>query len=408
MKSSRAAYVAALSALALLVVACGDGGGKATSGAAPSSTVHFWYYQPTPEQAVKVKKLAADFETANPGVKIKLTEIPKDDYNTKLATALSGGNGPDVGYLDQPQMARFAGGGQIAEVPAGTVSEGDYYEGALETNRVDGKLYGLPLQQTTVVLFYNKKYVQTPPATWDELVAESERVHRENPKVAGVSLPKGDGFGAWIWPAFVASAGGGMVDESARKVTFNGPQGQEALGLWRTLLNSSPRKITNTDQAFQKGLAAMTFSGPWDVLGIREQFPQLKFGTALLPRKLQDASTIGGDNGVVFTKAKNPAGAWKWLSFLSGADHNAEYADITGNFPVNKAAAAKSTLAGDPDMKVVIDQLQSARPRPALPEWIKVNDEFIAKAIEEGVDGGKSPAEALDTAAVRAAKALGW
>ncbi|GIH24874.1 ABC transporter substrate-binding protein [Acrocarpospora phusangensis] len=395
----------ALSVLALVAVSCGDTGGSATSQAA---TVDFWYYQPTPQQADKVKRLAKDFETANPGLKIKLTEIPKDDYNTKIATALNGGNGPDAGYLDQPQMARFAGGRQIAAVPARTIDESAYYEGALETNRVSGTLYGVPLQQTTVVLFYNKDYVQTPPATWDQLVAESERVHRENPKVAGVALPKGDGFGAWIFPAFVASAGGTMVDENARKVTFNSPQGQEALGLWRTLLASSPRKITNTDQAFQKGLAAMTFSGPWDVLGIREQFPQLKFGTALLPKKLEDASTIGGENGVVFSTADNPDGAWKWLKFLSSADHNAEFADITGNFPVNRAAAAKSTLAGDQDMKIVIDQLQSARSRPALPEWIKVNDEFIAKAIEEGVDGGRSPAEALDTAAVRAAKALGW
>ncbi|MFI7704268.1 ABC transporter substrate-binding protein [Nonomuraea sp. NPDC049480] len=395
---------ATLFALALAATACGGEGAEETA----TQTVDFWYYQPTPDQAVKVKRLAKDFESANPGIKIKLTEVPKDDYNTKLATALNGSGAPDAGYLDQPQMARFAGGGQLAEVPAGTIDEADYYPGALGTNKVAGKLMGIPLQQTTVVLFYNKKYIQTPPATWDELIAASEKVHREHANVAGVSLPKGDGFGAWIFPAFVASAGGTMVDETAKKITFNGPQGQEALGLWRTLLTSSPRKITNTDQAFQKGLAAMTFSGPWDVLGIREQFPQLKFGVSLLPKKLEEASTIGGDNGVVFSKSDHPDAAWKWLKFLSSAEHNAQYADITGNFPVNKKAAATSALAGDPDMKIVIQQLESARSRPALTEWIKINDDVLAKAIEEGVDGDTSPADALNAAATRATKVLGW
>jgi len=387
--------------LALSLAACGE------SEASDANTVEFWYYQPTTEQAAKIQKLADEFESEHPDVKIDLVQVPKDDYNTKLASALANQNGPDAGYLDQPQMARYAESGQLAEVPKGTVKESDYFTGAFNTNVVDGKLYGIPLQQTTVVLFYNTDLVSTPPKTWDELVATAEQVHAENPKIAGVSVPKGDGFGAWLFPGFVASAGGTMLDEKNKTITFTDEPAQKALQLWRTLLASSPRKITNTDSAFQKGLSGMMFSGPWDILGIREQFPQLHFDVALMPRDEQEASTIGGDNGVVFSGSEDQDAAFAWLQFLSDESHNAEYADITGNFPTNTKAAEGSALADDPQFQVVLKQLKTAVARPAVKDWIQINDDYIAKAIEDAVDGGTPPDQALATAAERARKLLG-
>lgn len=392
----------AAAGLAMSLAACGG------TSASAANTVNFWYYQPTAEQAAKIKKLADEFESSHPKVHINLVQVPKDDYNTKLASALANHHGPDAGYMDQPQMARYAGAGQIAQVPSGTVNEADYFPGAFQTNVVDGKLYGVPLQQTTVVLFYNTDLVPTPPTTWDQLVATAKEVHAKHPDIAGVSLPKGDGFGAWLFPGFVASAGGTMLDEKDKQIEFTQPPAQKALALWRTLLASSPRKITNTDSAFQKGLAAMMFSGPWDILGIREQFPQLHFNVALMPKDVQEASTIGGDNGVVFSGAHNKRAAFQWLQFLSDAKHNAEYADITGNFPTNVQAAAESSLADDPQFKVVLEQLKTAVARPTVKDWIQINDSYIAKAIEEAVDGGAPPAEALDTAGQRASKLLGW
>lgn len=395
----------AATAAAVSLAASGACGGDAPTN---EKVVEFWYYQPTPEQSKQVKELVKRFEETEPTITVRLTEIPKDDYNTKLSSALGGGRGPDAGYLDQPLMARYAGAGQLAEVPAGFITEADFYDGALRTNKISGKLRGIPLQQTTVALFYNRKLVSTPPATWDELVAESARVHRENPDLAGVNVPKGEGFGAWVFPAFVASAGGRMLDEENRRITFADPPAQRALALWRRLLESSPRQITNSENPFHKGLAAMMFSGPWEVPAIRQQFPQLDFGVAPLPRSDVPASNIGGDNGVVFSKARAPEAAWKWLRFLSDARHNAEFSNITGNFPTNRKAAREARINTDPALRVFVDQLDTAQPRPTVPEWIQINDEYLAKAIEQGVDGGRPPADALADAAASARKLLGW
>jgi multiple sugar transport system substrate-binding protein len=396
--------------LALLAVstACGvlGTGGSDSSGSA--QTLEFWAYQPpTPDGTQTLDKLRAEFEKAN-NVKVKLVLIPKDDYNTKLATALSGPGAPDAGYLDQPLVGRYARDGSIAQVPAGTMDETEYFIGAMDTNRVDGALYGLPLDQTTVALFYNKKLVPKPPTTWEELRQTSTAVHEANPKVAGMVVPKGDGYGAWMWPAFVNSAGGTMLDEPKKQVTFAGKPGVEALQLWVDLLASSPRKITDSAKAFESGRAAMTISGPWDVPAIGEQFPDLQFGVAPLPYRDKPGGNIGGENVVVFKKSTHAALAWKWLTFLTDAEHNASIAAALGGFSTNIAAAEAAKTGADPTYGVFLAQLKVARARPSVPQWIQINDELIAPALDRAMSGKSTPEEALRKAATGTGALLKW
>lgn len=401
----RARAAAAACLLALTATACGVLGGKSGDSA---QSLEFWMYQPpTPGASQVFEKLRADFEKAN-NATVKLVQVPKDDYNTKLASALSGGGGPDAGYLDQPLVARYAGDASILRVPAGTVNEADYFPGALATNRVDGKLFGLPLDHTTIALFYNTTLVPDPPRTWDQLRATATAVHQANPKVAGMVVPKGDGYGAWMWPAFVASAGGGMLDEDNKKVIFDRPPAVDALALWVDLLASSPRKITDSAKAFESGRAAMTISGPWDVSAIEDQFPDLPYAVAPLPRRDRQASNIGGENVVVFAGAGNAGLAWKWLAFLTSAQNNAAVAKALGGFATNRAAAAAAKAGEDPSYAVFLEQLAVAVPRPTVPEWIQINDEIIAPALDRALAGKTAPAQSLSDAAAKTRALLSW
>jgi len=397
--------VATLSLLALSGSGCGVlGGGSGDS----KRTLEFWMYQPaTPGGAQVFEKLRRDFEKAN-DVSLKLVQVPKDDYNTKLASALSGNGGPDAGYLDQPLVARYAGDGSIRELPAGTVDEAAYFAGALNTNRVGGKLYGLPLDHTTVALFYNKKLVPQPPKTWDDLRRTATAVHKANPNVAGMVVPKGDGYGAWMWPAFVASAGGGMVDETNRRVLFDQRPAVDALSLWTELIGSSPRKITDSAKAFESGRAAMTISGPWDVAAITEQFPDLQFGVAPLPWRDQPAGNIGGENLVVFKNTKRADLAWKWLAVLTNAENNAAIAKVLGGFATNLAAADAAKAGANEFYAVFLEQLKVARARPTVPQWIQINDEIIAPALELALAGKATPQQALSDAAAKARALRSW
>jgi ABC-type glycerol-3-phosphate transport system substrate-binding protein len=394
---------ALVAVLATGLTACGGGGG---GGDSAEKTLTFWMYQDrTPQAGQVVEKIRKDFEKANPGVTVKIVKIPKDDYNTKLGSAVASKSAPDAGILDQPLVSKYALDGTIKEVPAGLIDEAAFYKGALDTNRAGGKLYGLPQDQTTVALFYNKKLVPTPPKTWDELKQTAERVHAADAKVAGMNVPKGDGYGAWTFPGVVHGAGGQMVDDAGKKVLFDQAPAVEALQLWVDLLKSSPRQITDSDKPFENGLAAMTISGPWDVPTIHEQFPDIDFGVAPLPYKTEPAGNIGGEDSIVFSSSKNADLAWKWLAFLANETNNGGVADAFGGFPVNLKA---QVVAGGPEQAAFLQQLKVAHARPAVPQWIQVNDEIIAPAIESALTGKATPRQALSDAATKTRSLLGW
>jgi multiple sugar transport system substrate-binding protein len=389
-------------ALVAGLAACGGGGGGGSS----DKTLTFWLYQDrTPQAGQEIDKVRKDFEKANPGVTVKLVKIPKDDYNTKLGSAIASSGAPDAGVLDQPLVSKYALDGTIKEVPAGLIDESGYYKGALDTNRANGKLYGMPVDQTGVALFYNKKLVPTPPKTWDELKQMATQVHQAHPDVAGMNVPKGDGYGAWMWPGVVAGNGGQMADDQNKKILFDQPKAVEALQLWVDLMQSSPRKITDSDKPFENGLAAMEISGPWDVPTIHTDFPDLDFGVAPLPYKTEPAGNIGGENAVVFSTTKNADLAWKWLKFMANADNNGAVADAFGGFPVNPTA--KVVPAG-PEQAAFLEQMKVAHARPAVPQWIQINDEIIAPAIETALTGKATAQQALTDAAAKSRSLLGW
>lgn len=395
---------AVVAVLASGLAACGGGGGG--GGQSDSKELTFWMYQDrTPQAGQVIEKVRKDFEKANPGVTVKVVKIPKDDYNTKLGSAVASKSAPDAGILDQPLVSKYALDGTIKEVPAGLVNEADFYKGALDTNRAAGKLYGLPQDQTTVALFYNKKLVPSPPKTWDELKQAAAQAHAADANVAGMNVPKGDGYGAWMFPGIVHGAGGQMVDDTGKKVLFDQQPAVEALQLWVDLQKSSPRKITDSDKPFENGMAAMTISGPWDVPTIHEQFPDLDFGVAPLPYKSEPAGNIGGEDSVVFSTSKNQDLAWKWLAFLADAANNGAVADAFGGFPVHLKA---QVVAGGPEQAAFLDQLKVAHARPAVPQWIQVNDEIIAPAIESALTGKTTAQQALTDAAGKTRSLLGW
>jgi ABC-type glycerol-3-phosphate transport system substrate-binding protein len=395
------AVAGVVAALVAGLAACGGG-----QGSGGDRTLTYWMYQDRTPQAGQVfEKIRKDFEKANPGVSVKLVKIPKDDYNTKLGSAVASKSAPDAALLDQPLVSRYALDGTIKEVPAGLIDESAYYKGALDTNRANGKLYGLPADQTCVALFYNKKLVANPPKTWDELKQTAAQVHQADPGVAGMLVPKGDGYGAWMFPAIVHGAGGQMVDDAGKKVLFDQQPAVDALQLWVDLLPSSPRKITDSDHPFENGLAAMEISGPYDVPTIRTDFPDLDFGVAPLPYKTEPAGNIGGENNIVFTTSPNADLAWKWVAFLANAQNNGVVADAFGGFPGNLKA---QVVAGGPEQAAFLAQLKVAHARPAVPQWIQVNDEIIAPALESALTGKDTAQKSLTDAAAKTRALLGW
>ena len=389
--------------LLTLVAACGS----TSSNGGVSGSITFWMYQVNPNLSAEMLQLKAQFQAAHPGTTINVVTVPKDDFNTKLATAISTGTQPDASMLDQPLVAKFAGDGSTVAVPDGLVNRSDFYAAALNTNLYNGTLYGLPVDQVCVALYYNKDLLPTPPTTWDEMIADAKQVYNPGRQIAAISFPTSGGYAGWVFPAFVNEAGGNMLDEQNKKILFADKPGVDALTYLKTLYAYSPSNIVNASNSFATGHVAMLVSGPWEVSGFKQNFPDLHWGAALLPKGVRNGSNIGGEDLVVYKHSKNQALAWEWLKYLTSKDANRQFNDADGQFPINVNSGALQS--GDATTNAVFaQQLQSAQARPTNPNWLTINDNIIGKAVENALIHGQDPQVALNTAADQAKTVLGW
>jgi multiple sugar transport system substrate-binding protein len=101
--------------LAMIVTACAPAGTQepvapgATSEATPESpsgekvTITLWAYEGYQDF---LPVLIEGFEAKYPNINVELTNIPEDQYGTKLETALAAGAPPDLGFVGDPKWVK--------------------------------------------------------------------------------------------------------------------------------------------------------------------------------------------------------------------------------------------------------------------------------------------------------------
>ena len=93
---SRFALVAAVAVISLSLSAC-SGGGSSGSGGGSSSPIEVQTGQAVDSKLLAtLKVITADFEKANPDVKIKLVPGQGADYEKNIKVRLASGNIPDI------------------------------------------------------------------------------------------------------------------------------------------------------------------------------------------------------------------------------------------------------------------------------------------------------------------------
>jgi raffinose/stachyose/melibiose transport system substrate-binding protein len=138
-------------------------------------------------------KAIEDFENENPGVKIDHETFENESYKTKIKTAVSGNDLPDLFYT-------WAGGFSKPFVESGKVMDlTEYYEDykdelpklALNYTTYDDKIYGSTFTSPISVLYYNKKIFEennlVAPETFEELKDVAEKLIEKDIVPIGIS-----------------------------------------------------------------------------------------------------------------------------------------------------------------------------------------------------------------------------
>ncbi len=281
-----------------------------------------------------VAPLIAEYEAANPNVKIQYVKASQQDYRERLTNALAKGEGPDIFRFHNSWVPMLRN--ELDFVPASVMSAGDFAQAfypVVSSDMTSGTgLLGIPLGYDALTLFINEDIFsqagKTPPVTWDELrqtaISLTTKDEQGTITQAGVSLGRTENVDHWqeILALMMLQNG---VDLSVP----TGKLAEDALtfytvfssvdGVWDATLPPS----TTT---FAAGKLAMYFGPSWRAFEIRQQNPNLKFKTVPVPQLPKsnpnepDVTYATYWTEGVWARSLKKEAAWKFLKFLSSQE----------------------------------------------------------------------------------------
>jgi multiple sugar transport system substrate-binding protein len=344
-----------------------------------------------------VQRLLAEFERQTPGIHIRVQQIPWSAAHEKLLTAYVGGAMPDIFQLGNTWIPEFVAlhaiaplDDRVAHSPA--VQLDDYFSGILDTNIIDGALYGAPWYVDTRLLFYRTDLLQQvgsgrPPATWEAWRDTMVRLKvRATAGEYAIFLPLSE----WQPPVILAlQLDAQLLRDNDQYGNFRSPQFRQAFSFYLDLFRRqlTPRdaeaQVANLYQDFADNYFAFYITGPWNIGEFQRRLPpamQDKWGTAPMPAPdaaRPGVSTAGGASLALFRGSRHADAAWRVIEYLSAPARQIEFYRLTGDLPSRKTAWTMQDLMHDRYTQAFWEQLQHVRSTPKIPEWERIADKII-------------------------------
>lgn len=311
-----------------------------------------------------LEKVIEDFNASQDEVEVKAEIMPWDTLYQKVLTAVAGNDGPDIIAMSAARMPQFAKQGMFLPVD-------DYYEdagndsaalaeAAINASVFDGVNYGVPVNYTPMMMYYNKDLFEAagldpeaPPTTWEEFAAMVPKLtvdQNGDGKPEQYATALGDHETVPVFPALLWGTGGAVVSDDGTTSMLGDDASLEALNFWVDLVKNqkaSPIGLSgaDADKLFLTGKAATEIVGPWMTTGFEDA--GLNFGIAPPPAGpdsdavLADVVSMGLPAG---TDDATKEAAYAFFAYWNSAEGQTTWADGSG-FPPNRADVADKVTA---------------------------------------------------------------
>lgn len=375
-------------AIAVSASACGSSGsgsGSSSANAGPV-TITWWDTSDATNEAPTYKALVAQFEAANPSIKVNYVSVPFADAQTKFTAAAAAGKGaPDVLRSDVGWLPGFAQQGYLVPLD-GTPASADkakFEPQLVQQATYQGKLYGMPEVTDTLALMYNKQLftkagITSAPTTWDQLKADTALVKQKD----GV-----DGFAfnpaSYYAMPFLYGEGTDMVDVNAKKLEFNSAAAIKGITTLKDLLaapgvsklDTTTNGYANIMDAFESGKVASIIQGPWETTNVLKgsAFTSASnLGVAVVPAGSagKAGAPIGGHNLVAYagSDAAHQTASEKFIAFMTSASSQETIATKNSTLPTRSDAYTPAVTA-NPGIADFQPVLSNGVPRPPLVQY---------------------------------------
>jgi multiple sugar transport system substrate-binding protein len=383
------------------------------------------------------------------------TDAQNIDYNQlldRLRTTLLGNAGPMVVRLQILGGVEFASKGYFQPLAPEDIGypTADFWPGAMKSVTWEGTTYGVPTNNETMALIWNADIFEragldpeSPPATWDDVVAYSKQIHDEL-GISGYGLVARQNAGntPFRFMPQLWAYGGGALDEAEANPTYEsvylGNEGsvaalQAAYDMYvrdKSVPTSALTNTQNENQApFIAGQLAMMIAHPSEYAKMVDLAGQatgadkevadtvvanMRYG--LIPEGPARRAVVFGGSNMHFVKEEYVEGGFDeqaakaFACFWNSPEWSTKLA-WTGSNPGNlrgfKTEWMKERLDTIKFLDVTTSMLPSGIPFPVIPEATEIMNIIVPDMLQNALTERMTVEEAAADAAAKVESLVG-
>ena len=322
-----------------------------------------------PAPKMTFTKVVDEFKKQNPELQVEFNTMDHEGYKTAIRNWLTTEPPDVVFWFAGNRMKAFVDRGLLDDV-SDLWKKNNYdqtFKSTLAPMTVNGKQWGIPVSYYQWGIYYRKdifdKYGIAVPKTWDEFLAAGKKL-KENgitPISIGTKFP----WTAAGWFDYLNLRTNGYdfhIQLMDGKVPYSDPRVKEVFAKWKQLIDAGFFLPNNSNYSWQEsvpflmnGKAAMILIGNFFTQTISDDMKD-KFGFFPFPTikpDIADGEDAPVDTIHIPAKAKNKAGARKFLEFVAKPGTQEMIAEGIKNLPANTEAKAPADPFLEPGAKLL-------------------------------------------------------
>lgn len=391
-----------MAALALSAAGCSSSTSSPSQNAESGKTLTYWASTTGTSLEHDKKVLTPQLKKfeEKTGIKVDMEIIGWNDLQTRIQTAVTSGQAPDVVNIGNTWATSLQSTGGFLPLEGDAMKaiggSEKFVEAALETSGAPGEApTSVPLYGMVYGLYYNKAIFAEagvqPPTTYEELISTAKKLTKDG-KFA-LSLPAG-AYTSNAHFAFLNSAqNGAELFDGEGKPTFTSDGVVDGVKRYLDLMQAE--KVVNPADVqadsgkglhdFTSGKVAMIIGASMDTSILGDGMKAEDYGVVPYPAP-EGAEKISsfpaGINMSVFKNTKNKDGALKFVEFMTNAETQKTLNDQYGTIPVLKGA--EPTFLADTEKAKTLVDIYANRSKP-LP-LVAAEDQFestVGKAMTQ-------------------------
>nr|WP_283248460.1 sugar ABC transporter substrate-binding protein [Bacillus sp. FJAT-49711] len=360
---------------------------------------------------IKIREDTADaFMKENPNIEIEWVDLGDQRFE-KTLTLISGGNSPDILYLNEwvPALAK-----RDVLMPLDDLMTADsefniddFYEGLIDGNRYKENIYALPQEVSPMIMYYNKDLfdeagVPYPNDNWtqEEFLETAMKLTNPEKKQYGFRLDYwyGQTLG-WVY-----RNGGNILKEDGTKTGLDSIGALKAFEFLNEIvkkgISPNPAEMEaagqGADAQFRNQQVAMFSAGLWMLPPFKDEPLNFNWDVVSMPRAENQNVTAGILNWGISKQTKHKEEAWKVLKYFVGHEGMKIVAESHMALPGSKDEAANQIIidSGFPEnVKAFVDSAPNVVMDGFTSPYTTEISETMGPEIEKMLLGNQTPEE---------------